>query len=196
MGDAGGRRGPACVRQARPEDHGRLCALFAELDRFHRAAWPDVFAPPPPDGRPARSPEHVAGQLGGGGDGRGTILVAECGGGGELAGLAVLVEKAVPASPVRPARRFVEVENLAVAERHRGAGIGRLLMRHAELWARGRGVDVLELSVWEFNRGALGFYEGLGFETATRRMTRRLGEEGPPPGLSPAAAPPPAPAGR
>lgn len=182
----------AAVREARPEDHERLCALFAELDRFHREARPDVFAPPPPGGQPVRSPEYLAGLLGDGG--RSTILVAECGG-GELVGLAVLVERAAPASPVRPARRFVEVENLGVAERHRGAGIGRLLMRHVELWARGRGVDALELSVWEFNRGALAFYEGLGFETATRRMTRRLGEAGPPPDLSP-AAPPPGPAGR
>ena len=180
------------MRQVQPDDHGRLCALFAELDRFHHEARPTVFVPPPSGAQPSRSPEFIAGLLG---DGRSTILVAECKD-GELAGLAMLVEKAVPASPVRPARRFVEVDSLSVAGRHRGAGIGRLLMQHAELWARGRGVDMLELSVWEFNRGALAFYEGLGFETATRRMTRRLDEAAAvETGLSPAALPP-APAGR
>lgn len=142
--------------------------LFDEIDRFHREARPDLFAPPP-EGQPARSREFLVALLA---DERSTILVAERG--AALVGLAMLIERAAAASPVRPARRFVEVETLAVAAGHRGTGIGHLLMTEAETWARRRGIEGLELSVWAFNRAARGFYEALGFEVATLRMTRRL----------------------
>jgi ribosomal protein S18 acetylase RimI-like enzyme len=53
---------------------------------------------------------------------------------------------------------------LAVAERARGAGLGRALMTAAEDWLRGQGAPKVQLMVREDNAAALGFYDGLGFE--------------------------------
>ncbi|MFE0753940.1 GNAT family N-acetyltransferase [Inquilinus sp. NPDC058860] len=154
------------IRPARPDEHPALCVLFAELDRFHREVRPDVFVEP--DG-PARSPELVAGLIAGPGS---TILVAEDG--GALAGLATLVERTIPANPVRPERRIVEIDNLVVMPGHRRRGIAGLLLRHAEAWARDRGVGTLELGVWEFNAGAVACYEAAGFTPTIRRLGKAV----------------------
>jgi len=47
-------------------------------------------------------------------------------------------------------------------------------MEKAHEWALAKGVDIIELNVWEFNKGAIEFYHGLGYETASRKMSRRL----------------------
>jgi ribosomal protein S18 acetylase RimI-like enzyme len=67
-----------------------------------------------------------------------------------------------------------EIDNLAVRKGFRRAGIGRALMEKAHEWALAKGVDIIELNVWEFNQGAIEFYHGLGYETASRKMSRRL----------------------
>jgi hypothetical protein len=59
------------IRPARLEDHAALCALFNELDEFHRQARPDFFRPF--DG-PARTPGQIEQWLTGPGS---TVLVAE-----------------------------------------------------------------------------------------------------------------------
>lgn len=157
---------PIMIRPARLDEHETLCVLFAELDRFHREVRPEVFAEP--EG-PARSPELVAGLIEGPGS---IILVAEDN--GALAGLATLAEKTIPANPVRPERRIAEIDNLVVLPGHRRRGIAGLLLRHAEDWARGRGIASLELGVWEFNAGAGACYEAAGFAPTTRRLSKAV----------------------
>ena len=55
---------------------------------------------------------------------------------------------------------------LAVAESHRGTGLGRRLMLAAEDWLRDRGVVKLQLMVRSANAGVLDFYDRLGYEDA------------------------------
>lgn len=86
------------IRPARLEDHAALCALFDELDEFHRQARPDFFRPF--DG-PARTLGQIEQWLMGPGS---TVLVAEEA--GDTVGLAVLFMR--PASTFAGARRFYE----------------------------------------------------------------------------------------
>jgi len=59
------------VRPARVEDHTALCALFDELDEFHRQARPELF-------RPFEGPARTLGQIGQWLKGPGsTVLVAD-----------------------------------------------------------------------------------------------------------------------
>lgn len=155
---------PILIRPARPDEHAALCVLFAELDRFHREVRPDIFVEPQ---GPARSPELIAGLIEGPGS---TILVADDG--GALGGLATLIERVIAANPVRPERRIAEIDNLVVMPGHRRRGIAGALLRHAEGWARGRGIASLELGVWEFNAGATACYEAAGFAPTTRRLSK------------------------
>jgi hypothetical protein len=46
-------------------------------------------------------------------------------------------------------------------------------MGAGEQWARRQGARRIMLNVWEFNAGALGLYESLGYTTFSRNLTLR-----------------------
>lgn len=56
-----------------------------------------------------------------------------------------------------------EIGGLVVDERHRGQGIGQLLMRHAEVWSSERGCQALRLRSNIIRKNAHGFYEQIGY---------------------------------
>ncbi len=65
----------------------------------------------------------------------------------------------------------VEVAGLVIDENHRGRGIGRILMRQAELWTREHGCNTVTLRSNVIRSHAHGFYEGLGYEvTKTQKV--------------------------
>lgn len=160
------RNVPVRVRAARAGDYPALCALYEELDAYHREARPDIFVRP--DGPPRRR-ERVEGLIAGPAS---TILIAERG--REGLGFVTLLRREVTAHPVRPAHTFVEADELVVAASWRQCGVGHALMRAAEGWARGQGGRVLLVSVWAFNQAARAFYAAEGFETQTLRLMKRL----------------------
>ena len=71
-------------------------------------------------------------------------------------------------------RRWLMVNGVGVAERHRRGGVGRALIEHAHAWAQARGLGEVELTVWNANRNAIAFYQRLGYTTAVRRLSRTL----------------------
>ncbi|ANS79545.1 hypothetical protein SGUI_2149 [Serinicoccus hydrothermalis] len=66
------------------------------------------------------------------------------------------------------------VGELAVAASHTGRGIGELLMRRAEEWAREAGHTRLTLETGAGNAPARRFYAGLGYVTEEVVLTRDL----------------------
>jgi len=74
--------------------------------------------------------------------------------------------------PIFVPRSYAEVDSLAVRAQYRRAGVGRALMERAERWAADHGLNEVELNVWEFNQGAIAFYEELGYVTERRQMRR------------------------
>jgi ribosomal protein S18 acetylase RimI-like enzyme len=72
--------------------------------------------------------------------------------------------------------RSLEVERIYVRRAHKGKGLGRALMRHAESLARTRGRATLWLGVWEKNADAIAFYGKMGFRPLGRH-TFRMGDE-------------------
>lgn len=157
---------PTSIRPAGMADYPQLCPLFEELDRHHREARPAQFRAP--DG-PVRSEGLIRGLI----EGRDSTILVACRREGPV-GLAVLIERQIPPSMVRPPRRIVEVDNLVVTVACRGQGVGAALLRAAEAWARERRAETLELGVHEFNAGAVGFYQSWGMETDLRRMRKSL----------------------
>lgn len=67
-------------------------------------------------------------------------------------------------------RSVAWVEEVAVSEHHRRAGIGRKLMSHAENWARTEGAAHLALA----SRRSGAFYRALGYEDAAVFYKRAL----------------------
>jgi GNAT superfamily N-acetyltransferase len=62
------------------------------------------------------------------------------------------------------AGKTVQVAGLVVDENHRGSGVGRLLMRHAEEWARSKGCSSVRLRSNIIRAQAHEFYEKLGYK--------------------------------
>ena len=157
---------PFVIRAATEADFEQLCDLFAELDDLHREARPDLFVKP--EGLP-RERAYVARLLAGP---ESTILVASARDSRCLYGFATLIVRSLPANPVRPERRLVEIDNFSVRMSARRRGIGRALVEHADRWAAQCGFSSVELAVHEFNAGAIDFYRAAGFSTSLRRMIR------------------------
>jgi GNAT superfamily N-acetyltransferase len=97
------------------------------------------------------------------------VLVAETN--ERVIGFVILKAIDTPARPILQPRRIAKVDVIAVDLASRGPGVGRALMDAATVWARTQGATDLELTVFEFNREALGFYEHLGMSTKLRQMT-------------------------
>jgi GNAT superfamily N-acetyltransferase len=76
------------------------------------------------------------------------------------------------------ADRRVEIWGLVVDEKHRGRGIGRLLMARAEAWARSKGCDVVTLRSNVVREHAHSFYERQGYSQVKTQhvFSKRLPE--------------------
>lgn len=158
------------IRKAKIEDYDQLSEVFCELDHYHADALPQVFCRLD---KPLRSRESIENAI----DSDNTIiLVAECG--GEIVGLIQAINRENPTFPGMVKRKYTWVENIGIKSEFRTMGIGRTLMKRVEEWSLSLGCDQCELSVWEFNSGAIDFYQELGYETATRRMWKTLVDGG------------------
>ncbi len=67
-------------------------------------------------------------------------------------------------------RDFLDVDEFCVDKEFRRQGIASELMSFIKTYAREQGFHRIELNMWEFNQGALAFYEAAGFETYRRYM--------------------------
>ena len=71
-------------------------------------------------------------------------------------------------------RRYIEIEQICVAESARYKGVGRKLVDAAKDVALNSGFGRLELNVWTDNSTAKHAFECLGFSTYTEKMVFRL----------------------
>jgi len=88
---------------------------------------------------------------------------------GEVAGMA----NALITVSTAQGCRVLLLEDVIVAGRHRGLGLGRRLVEHVCDWARNEGMTRVTLLADKDNAPALAFYESLGFE-ASAMVVRRL----------------------
>lgn len=75
-----------------------------------------------------------------------------------------------PESPYSLERKYYQVAEFGVDENYRRQGIGRELFQYIRADAKKKGFNRIELDMWEFNEGALKFYEAVGFRTYRRYM--------------------------
>jgi ribosomal protein S18 acetylase RimI-like enzyme len=69
---------------------------------------------------------------------------------------------------------FLEIFEIVVDANAGGRGVGTLLLKSAEDYARDKGIKTVQLAVHEFKQNALGFYHGHGFRTLMRKMIEEL----------------------
>jgi diamine N-acetyltransferase len=159
------------IRPATIDDYDGVALVFDEIDRLHRQALPHIFRAVA--GR-ALERAYFEAVLA---DPEADWLLAERA--GEIVGFANVRILHAPDRPMLVPRSFVEAGSLAVRADHQHTGIGRALMGRVADWAVARGLDEIELNVWEFNRDAIGFYEVLGYVTERRTMRRIISNVNP-----------------
>jgi ribosomal protein S18 acetylase RimI-like enzyme len=154
------------VRKATADDYNTLGELFDEIDALHRDNLPHIFQKP---NGAAREPDYYLGLIA---DENIALLVAEAG--QKLVGFVHAIVREPPALPVFVPRRYAIVEGIVVKSEFRNHGTGGILMDKMQEWAIAKGATSIELNVYEFNETAISFYERLGYQTFSRKMSKEL----------------------
>lgn len=97
-------------------------------------------------------------------------LVAEIA--GSVVGLLVWAARSDEAYMAEAARRHGSVQDIVIAEAHRGKGIGQVLLAQAEQLTREAGMKRLKLTVLSGNDIAVDAYGRFGFRDYARVMVR------------------------
>ncbi|MCB2358224.1 GNAT family N-acetyltransferase [Clostridium estertheticum] len=71
-------------------------------------------------------------------------------------------------------RRVAYIDDFCVNSNYKKNGIGRLLFQYIVDYVRAEGALSLQLVVWEFNKGAICFYEKMGMSTRNKKMELNL----------------------
>jgi ribosomal protein S18 acetylase RimI-like enzyme len=154
------------IREATQKDYRALCEVFAEGDALHREALPHIFRKTAERARPE---EFILDIIA---DENAALFVAEHN--GRIIGLVHVRIREVPHIPILVPRQYASISDLVVKGEFRRSGVGRALVERAERWALDRGASQIELNVWEFNEGAIAFYEKLGYKTISRKLWKSL----------------------
>jgi len=154
------------IRKARPQDLAKVYAVFSLADDLHRRAHPEIFQEV---ADPAGMMEYLLSCIKAR---EAAVFLAEED--DEIIGaILAWVHQSAEVS-VLVKRAYVSVDNLIVVEKYRRHGVGRALMDQIYLWAQAHGVTDIQLTVWDFNREALAFYEKLGYQMLHQRMRKEL----------------------
>jgi GNAT superfamily N-acetyltransferase len=148
------------VRQATPEDVPSLVALFQELDRM-QADW-RVFTPRPGfyDEVGVKYREAM--------NNADAVVLVVVDDEGEVVGMAYGESR----TPSRFSdERALELSGVVVRSGYRGRGVGRELVAEAARFADERGIAWVELKTFAPNRGAMEFWEEMGFAARVVQLT-------------------------
>jgi ribosomal protein S18 acetylase RimI-like enzyme len=157
------------IQPATDQDCEALCTLFNEVDAFHRDRLSHLFKAP--DG-PAREHAYFQALIA---DSANGLFIAKVD--DKAVGYVHAIARHTPDLPILVPRHYVVIDNIGVASEYQHKGIGRLLMDRAREWACANGAKNIELNVYEFNAGAIAFYEELGYQTLSRKMSLALDGE-------------------
>ena len=149
------------ARFAREDELDRINELRRQVNDLHVEGKPDVFKPGFCD--ELRDYIHAIWE-----DPNKEIVVADLD--GTVCGFAVLNHIMRPENPFMYERDFLDIDEFGVDEAFRRQGAASEMVRFIRNWAKEKGYRRLELNMWEFNLGALAFYEASDFRTYRRYM--------------------------
>jgi GNAT superfamily N-acetyltransferase len=158
------------VRKALHSDIAGLDDLFTQVDMLHHDGLPEIFREP---STPARSDNLVDEWLKE--SSTVVLLVAEID--KEIVGFLHAFIRHPPEFPLFEERVYLQIDSLVVAQTLRMHGIGSMLLSEVEAWARSRGVNRIELNVFDFNRIAISFYRKHGFGDLSHKMYKDLPDD-------------------
>lgn len=142
------------VRAAVPGDEKRLAVLNGFVHELHVANRPEYFTPTRAENVSAWFESLLQ---------KPTVLICIAEEDGVPVGyvLAPLHER--PENPLCPARRWCEIDQIAMDDKWRRRGIARTLVQTVLAEVRSRGIRDVEVSSWSFNEAAHHVFRWLGF---------------------------------
>lgn len=149
------------IRFAEEKELDRINELRKQVNDIHVAGKPEVFK----EGfhEDLRNFIHVIWN-----DPEQKIVVADSG--GTICGFAVLHHIQKDENPFMYERDFLDIDEFCVDASYRRQGAASKMISFIRDYAREQGFRRIELNMWEFNEGALAFYESVGFQTYRRYM--------------------------
>lgn len=149
------------VEPAERGDLPRINELRRMVNDVHVNGRPDIFRPGFCEELEAHLYEKFDREDSG-------VIVAKLG--GVVFGFAITEYINRPGNAYNLPRSYYHVEEFGVDEHFRRMGIATALVDYMKREAAEHGFPKIELDMWEFNTGALAFYEEAGFRTYRRYM--------------------------
>ena len=149
------------VKRAGVEDAGVLAGLLDVVHRLHVEQRPDVFKPIPVDALQVWFEKTLS-------DPKISVWLAELG--GQAVGYMMVMSHERAETLFCHARRWCELDQIAVLPGQRRSGVARALVEHALAAARAAGFEQFELQCWDFNGAARAAFARLGFTPRLSRM--------------------------
>lgn len=87
---------------------------------------------------------------------------------GVLAGFAQAEVMHRPGSAFGQPYVYIHIHQLSVHPSYKRMGIARMLVRAIEVYAAEKGINRIDLTVWDFNEEAIAFYTACGFKQVPR----------------------------
>ena len=149
------------IRYAKREDLSRVNELRRQVNDLHVEGRPDIFKP----GFNQELQDFLykifeSDNM--------DVIVAERE--GVICGFACVQYVDKPEGPYSYGRRFYNVDEFCVDAAFRRQGVATEMFDFIKQEAKAKGFERVELNMWEFNEGALAFYESVGFTTYRRNM--------------------------
>lgn len=149
-------------RKAQGKDAAKIAEMLIDIGALHHKGRPDIYK----DNLQKYNEEDIKRILG---DENSPIFVATDEE-DNVAAYAFCIIKTVEASKSLVERKFLYIDDFCVDKKYRKMNIGTFLVEKIVNEARTINVASIELNVWEFNEGAINFYEKCGFTTQKREM--------------------------
>ena len=149
------------VRSAKREELEKVNRLRKMVNDVHVNGRPDIFR----EGFCNALKEHIYEKFDN--DGSDVFVAVKD---GMICGFAVVDYVHKPESLYSNSRSYYNVVEFGVDEKYRRQGVATKLMEFMKAGAAEKGFARIELDMWEFNEGALAFYESAGFQTYRRYM--------------------------
>jgi ribosomal protein S18 acetylase RimI-like enzyme len=156
------------IRNATSSDIPAIQTLYRELDRHHVDLLPDTFRPVEGD---VRSDESIAEWIVA--EDR-VYLVAESD--GNIVGFVSVAIKSRASLPMFHPKRYGLIDDVVLTTTHRRTGLGKKLFNAALDWIHARGLQSVQVQVWNANSEAVEFYSRQGFSSICTRMELNLND--------------------
>lgn len=144
------------IRRARVEDAEAAAVAYVASAEHHHALDPDLYQVPDLETVTGRYRDRIPAA-----DDNTELLVAQVD--AQVVGTCLVRLLPAPSEASMLAPRTAAEVDVAVLPSHRGGGLGRALMEHAQRWAADRGAQRMLLNAHAANTSALAFYEQLGY---------------------------------